>query len=423
MKTIYQITEYDSFITGRQVMGYVTLPAAAFEQLENFILSTPDALDVMELSFKKGLGKVITAKNYVGILTLKDGTSIEILPKLCTQTPYSVPQVKKLVLDMLKTLRYAPYKTLQVTNVDIENLDIFEIFIRMFLNEVFLLAKRGLKCSYETIASNETFFKGKLLFSEQIKYNCAHKERSFVSFDTFSSNRPENRLLKSTLLYLYRQTTSIRNKTDLRTLLTIFHEVPLSMDYASDFATCSSDRNMKDYTTALLWCRVFLTGKSFTSFSGSAFAFALLFPMETLFERYTAVQLKKVLDASVFQVSVQDQTHYLFTLPSKKFRLKPDIVIRRKRDSALFICDTKWKLLSPQKANYGISQADLYQMYVYQKKYNAKSITLLYPQTQVIPDEPLVFHSGDGVTVHVQFVDLFDIKNSLQKIAEEFSTE
>ena len=33
-------------------------------------------------------------------------------------------------------------------------------------------------------------------FSQQIKHNYAHKERSYVEYDTFSSNRPENRLLK-----------------------------------------------------------------------------------------------------------------------------------------------------------------------------------------------------------------------------------
>ena len=37
------------------------------------------------------------------------------------------------------------------------------------------------------------------------------------------------------------------------------------------------------YTTALRWCEVFLSGKSFTSFTGSDVAYALLFPMETLF--------------------------------------------------------------------------------------------------------------------------------------------
>jgi 5-methylcytosine-specific restriction endonuclease McrBC regulatory subunit McrC len=59
-----------------------------------------------------------------------------------------------------------------------------------------------------------------------------------------------------------------------------------SLDYKSDFSKYIPDRNMKDYTTALLWSKVFLMGKSFTSFAGSEVAVALLFPMETLFESY-----------------------------------------------------------------------------------------------------------------------------------------
>lgn len=424
MRTIYKITEYGSFITGKQIEGYITLPAITFEQLENFILSNKsretEALELMGLSAKKGLGKVITAKNYIGVLTMNDGTSIEILPKIYSRTSYSERQVKKLVIEMLKTLKDSPYKTLQTTKLDIEKLDIFEIFIRMFIDEVFFIVKRGLKSSYKTIASNENFFKGKLLFAEQIKYNYAHKERSYVAFDEFNINRPENRLIKTTLLNLYKQTASIRNKTDLKTLLNAFDNVSPSIDYSGDFAKFVLDRNMKDYATALLWCKVFLMGKSFTSFSGSEVAFALLFPMETLFESYIAVQLQKVLGTMNFQVSVQDRTYYLFTLPNKKFLMKPDIVVKRKSDKAIFVCDTKWKLLTDEKSNYGISQTDMYQMYAYQKKYNAKSITLLYPLTEQITNTNIEYNSDDGVVVRIRFIDLFDVKNSLIAIAQEF---
>lgn len=117
-------------------------------------------------------------------------------------------------------------------------------------------------------------------------------------------------------------------------------------------------------------------------------------------------------------ISIQDKTHYLFLSPSKKFLLRPDIVITRKRDNAIFICDTKWKLLSNKKVNWGISQADMYQMYAYQKKYNAKNITMLYPITEQISqkiehEKEIQFTSDDGVIVRVRFVDLFDIKKSL----------
>ena len=259
-------------------------------------------------------------------------------------------------------------------------------------------------------------------FSQQIKFNHSHRERSFVEYDAFNANRPENRLLKATLLYLYKHSASSRNRNDIKTLLNYFAEVEASTDYKSDFAKYIPDRNMKDYSTALLWSRVFLMGKSFTSFAGSEVALALLFPMETLFESYIATLLKKKLGYTDFSVSAQDKSYHLFDEPGKKFLMRPDVVVKRKSDGAIFILDTKWKVLTDSKANYGISQADMYQMYAYQKKYGAENVTLLYPQTDEIHHEGVIeFKSKDHVLVRVQFVDLFSIRDSVASIANELA--
>lgn len=44
-------------------------------------------------------------------------------------------------------------------------------------------------------------------------------------------------------------------------------------------------------------------GESFTSFAGSQAAFALLFPMETLYESYVASKLKRHLDNQIYSVT------------------------------------------------------------------------------------------------------------------------
>ena len=425
MKTVYQIREHGSFITGQQMDGCVTLPPQTFQQLEDFILTNrsreTDALELMGLSARKGVGRVITAKNYVGIITMNDGTTLEILPKIYSDVDDDAygTRTKKLLIDMLRTLRDTPFKSLQMSSVDIAKLNILEVFIRMFIDEVFFIVKRGLKCSYESIEENAHFFKGKMLFSQQMKYNHSHKERSYVAYDAFTTNRPENRLLKAALLYLYKQTTSSRNKNDLKTLLNAFASVEASADYKSDFARYVPDRNMKDYNTALLWCRVFLMGKSFTSFAGSEVALALLFPMETLFESYIAALMRKQLDTNAYTVSAQDKRYHLFDEPRGQFQLRPDIVITRKADGAIFVLDTKWKLLSKGKANYGISQADMYQMYAYQKKYDSQNVTLIYPKTAAVPVEREIwFASDDGVTVNVRFVDLFGPRSRMSWLVE-----
>ena len=71
-KRVYQIKEFGSFITGKEAAGYVTLPKCIFEQLENFILTSRNggAHEFMGISARRGVGKIITAKNYVGVITM-----------------------------------------------------------------------------------------------------------------------------------------------------------------------------------------------------------------------------------------------------------------------------------------------------------------------------------------------------------------
>ena len=81
--------------------------------------------------------------------------------------------------------------------------------------------------------------------------------------------------------------------------------------------------------------------------------------------------------------------------------------------------DTKWKVLSDTKANYGISQADMYQMYAYQKKYGSQNVTMIYPKTAAVQaDREIRFASDDGVMVNVRFVDLFEPRSSMSWLVE-----
>lgn len=417
-----QIREFESFIpaaeSGRRMGEYVTLETDAFHQLEQFLRTArgkDDALELMSLSWKKGVGSVITAKNHVGLIRLPGGTSIEILPKIhSADADPDGARTKRLVLDMLRTLPDFPSKTVQVAGLDVSRLDIFEIFVRMFLEEVFRIAKGGLQWGYESIEENTACFKGKLLFSQQLRKNHVHKERSYVTYEVFTANRPENRILKAALQLLRRSTKSSRSRTDIKNLLCSFAEVEVSENILRDFQQCTPDRKMRDYAAALEWSRVFLMGESFTSFAGSREAFALLFPMETLFESYVAARLKRHLDNRVYSVTAQERGRYLFEEP-RQFALRPDLVVRRGGD--VFVLDTKWKRLNPAKPNGGISQGDMYQMCAYQRRYSAKHVALLYPKPEYpVAEIPQSYVSGDGIGVDVLFVDLFDMENSMNQI-------
>jgi len=188
------------------------------------------------------------------------------------------------------------------------------------------------------------------------------------------------------------------------------------------------DRTAKDYEILMQWSKVFLMNQSFTTFSGSTVSRALLFPMESVYESYVAQQMKKIMGPAGWSVRSQDKGHYLFTEPRGQFALRPDIVLER--DGRKIIMDTKWKRLNDnERANYGISQGDMYQMYAYSKKYDTREIWLLYPiNDEMRGHKPIRFDSVSPVTnevettVRVFFVDVAHIEenlNALKDLLEE----
>ncbi|MBR5123693.1 MAG: McrC family protein [Clostridia bacterium] len=426
MKTI-TVREYSAFREGTQngerVNGYVTLKKSTFDMLERFVLETnregeDGALEIMSLSARRGVGKIITVKNFVGVVTLNDGTTIEILPKIYSaQDEEDNQEARRLLVCMLNTVYNVSAKNLQTANLDVARMNILEVFIRMFVEEVQHLTKTGLKSSYEILEENLTCFKGKIQFSKHLRHNLAHKERIYVAYDEFTVNRPENRLLKSTLAYLCAHTHSVQNKKNIKNLLTIFGDVALSANFDADFARIVPDRNTKAYTTALNWARVFLKRKSFTSFSGSTVSIALLFPMEKLFESYIPALMRRALAGRADAViSTQDKRHHLFDGEKKCFLLKPDIVLNT--GGKVFIMDTKWKRLNGDASvHYGISQADMYQMYAYYQKYGkTESVTLLYPKVEGISEKPDYEDSVTQAKVKVRFIDMSTAERSADSV-------
>ncbi|MBF0984857.1 MAG: restriction endonuclease, partial [Campylobacter sp.] len=68
----------------------------------------------------------------------------------------------------------------------------------------------------------------------------------------------------------------------IREYLFIFDEISSSSDINADFNRLKLNRQTKYYEQALLWSKIFLQNKSFSSYKGSEIAFALLFDMNKL---------------------------------------------------------------------------------------------------------------------------------------------
>ena len=379
---------------------YPYIKPDTFEALEKFVLENEKTAQYLKITTKNGFGKVLQAQNYVGVIQTKDGTTIEILPKIKNAT---TEKSKDILIKMLKTLKNSPFKNLSVANLKSSKIPLFEIFISMFLEELTALVRNGIKSDYISKEENLKFLKGKLKISEQIKYNTIHKERFFVQYEEFISNRVENRLIKTTLQFLYNKSKLNKNQQRIREFLFVFDEIEISHNIKTDFSKIKLNRQMKDYEQVLLWCKTFLFENSFSPYKGNDIAFALLFDMNLLFESFVYSYLKK---SSNFQdIKSQDRTHHLaYENGIGRFRLKPDIVI----NGGKIIADTKWKILSEDKAYNGVLQDDMYQLYAYGTKYdNCEKIYLIYPFDELIIKNSYNYFKNKELKLDILFFDVY----------------
>ena len=434
MGKLFEVKEFDSIICNSDYKdndSYKYLEKKQFENLEMFIHEfsgseeNADALDFMRIDYRRNVGDRITIKNYVGLIQMKDGFQVQILPKIAfgDEEDSGNARTKRIFLRMLRSMKDFPSKIFNDASLKVEQMNLYEIFINMYLQEVRHLVKRGIKSAYVSQEDNLRYYKGKLLVGQHLRANLVHKERFYVGYEEFLSNSPENRLVKSTLEKLQKITSSAENSKEIRQLLTAFELVESSTNYQKDFSKVVIDRNTKDYEMLMQWSKVFLMNKSFTTFSGSTTSRALLFPMESVYESYVSQQMKKVFRPDGWDISTQDKGHYLFMNPRKQFALRPDIVLTK--DDHTVIMDTKWKnLINNEKKNYGISQSDMYQMYAYSKKYKTSEIWLLYPiNDEMRNSKPIKFDSEDGTTVNLFFVDVANIEDSLLVLKNDICQE
>ena len=380
-----------------------------------------DVLKFVKIGYKKQDKDTITFTNYIGVIQFGNDKRIEILPKIAyrnEEAGINYDKTKKILVKMFKCLKDDRGNVFDFAGLNTSNLDIYEIFIKVYINEVIRLIKSGIKSSYINKNDNLYVFKGKLLVKENILYNHSNKERIFVSYDEFTQDCPENRIIKSTLKKLYSISNDINNQFKIGQLLQQLDFIKESNNYEADFQRIVLDRSKQKYRRIIQWSQVFLLNKSYSIFSGDSKFQSLLFPMDRLFEDYIAHNIKKSFVKYGWRVKTQVDEKYLFVEP-KKFKLKPDILLL-KNDQAV-ILDTKWKVLNNDRNNnYGISQADMYQMYAYCKKYNdtnnnIKDVWLLYPYVKNVEQLP-TYKSDDNVNVHIFFVDLENIENSMAEL-------
>lgn len=361
----------------------------------------------------EGVGKIIKPGDFSGVVSLSNGTQIEIFNGI---------RSRAVLLEMLSSIENIPIKRLSQTELKRGGMNIFEMFVRMFTNEVFLIMKSGLKQTYVSVRGNERFVKGKTVYSIHATKNFAHKERFYSEYDDFSTNRTENKLLKSTALFLSKLSQNNQNKKQLDIIITALDEVDCSSNYNNDFKMAANDRSMNTYHAALSWCRIFLLNKSSFFFRSKRSGYAALFPMKRLFESCIIKELENSLVPPAYSFRLLNTHVHSLDTSSIYAHSLPDAIFDKWHSCSFTVIDMDWyKKECEAPASFNEFDSKMSAMYSDMNKFSASALILLYPKSDSFNEnfDSLHFTADNGTPVTVHFVNLRELNDEIIRIVSE----
>lgn len=367
----------------------------------------------------------------VGYLETPD-IGLEILPKTALHTQdKDKKELRELLQKMVSVVLQVNPKEMHSAHLTRNNLPLHEWIYQQFLNELKILFKEGLKRDYQRVNRTEKFMRGRLDINQVMRHKAGQAHLFPIRYDEFNFNRLENRLIKTALSYLFKNTKNADNWRVANELmqrlsdLEIVHHAHVQLKHWQD------SKLMKGYRAILPWCTLVLEKMNPDFQQGQYQGIALLFPMEKLFEAYVGHYLQQ--NHIDYHVKTQEQSYHLVKHQDQNlFQLKPDFVLRHKESEYVIIADTKWKILNQNAGNssekYGIQQADLYQMLAYGYKYqqnqeNCTDMILIYPyHDQFTETLPVFEFHAEHLKLHVVPFKLWDCekgKEGLQSLPVE----
>ncbi len=324
--------------------------------------------EIHNFEYFESIPNGIKFKQYVGIIQI-DNLAIEIFPKIDDSEDDN--NWRDVLIQMLKTCKKLKASAYGDANVNVQNLNLLEIYFSIFLNEISGLIKQGLIKNYRTESSNLFALKGRISFTEHLKRNLIHKERFFTEHQIYDKDHELHQILNAALSVVEKFTIGTFLFDNCKRVLLNFPEVSeikISKKLLDNFKITNKT---KGYTRAFEIARLILLNYSPDISSGHEKMLALLFDMNKLWEEYVFIKLNEVLVDEQYEISGQNRKGFW-----RYNYLQPDIVFKNKNsEKAEMIIDTKWK--RPNSSSASIQ--DLRQMYAYIRFWNASKAVLLYP--------------------------------------------
>ena len=311
----------------------------------------------------------IKANYHVGIIKYKT-FQLQILPKLIAEEENNEEQILKNLIFMLSYTKKLDIKTTDNVNLSKSQNPFLEILIKEFANSLFEALKRLTPKNYVREEDNLNFLKGKIKFSENIRYNCVNQAKFYCEFDEFSENNILNQLFLYVATSLYEVSKNSENKRVLKLIIDYFAGVKIIRFDKFKCEKIRLTRNQKLFEKPFNLAKMFVENSSVDLSLNKFDSISFVWDMNKLFEEFIYQVLRKMEGVSV---TAQQKRHLLKHKEGFTRRdTKVDIMVNNK-----IVLDTKYKRFESLD---DVKNADIFQVSTYCMLHAKNQAILLYPQ-------------------------------------------
>ncbi len=320
--------------------------------------------DRIKLRYNRDGQAILTAKQYVGVVSLRDGPTIQINPKAAGT-------------NLLYLLRYAHNTT--ATTFDTQTpytkgAKFFDALGVLYEAELRRILNKGLHSDYVRQSSSEKHLRGQLNLQRQLQSQPPHPTSFECTYNELTYDIIPNRAIlyaTSILLGLVSDrsvTQSLRQHQQL-----LRRRVDLKPVTSTELDGIQLTRLSEHYEDILRLTRMII-GELFVGElqAGKSASFAMLVNMNSVFQNAIAHAFDSVIsEYDDWDVEFEETDTSLVSGGKHTVTIKPDIKVSDATGTVRLVGDAKWKTDTPKNDDY-------YQMTSYMLAHDAPGL-LLYP--------------------------------------------
>jgi len=358
-----------------------------------------------------GSYNVRSTENIVGYLR-RGKTSVIVSPSKCDAS------------HVLFMMGYAEnprmFQDGQVEFTEDDNL--LEAFVAVFVRSATKAIERGMFRSYMTVEDDLAVVRGRIRMGEQMSRRFRLSPPIAVSFDEFTVDNQENRLIRSAIEIASRM--PIRNPATtegIQFLRAMFNDVSIVEFDHSWLPQPSWNRLNEHLEYAVSLARRIIQNSSISLEHGDSSSDEFIINMANVFEDFVVTAMREQLKLSRSEMPRANEIHpHMYLDEGRLVRLKPDIS-RWEGSRCVAIGDVKYKPI----ADAGVIHSDIYQLLAYAVANELPEASLIYamPKSEQVGLKLLKTHKIEraNARINVFALDLTTSSDEILRQIAEFS--